>query len=135
MTFNGDGSGEDEGFGICIDDTAQFICIAGVSKNPGTDNDDIFVLKIRESDQTSIWKRTVDGTNTVALDVAHAIAMGSDGAVVVAGAVDRELTNKDIWAGKNDSSGGTILTQTIEGDGGLSDTANQEKNIWVRKLS
>ncbi len=130
-TYNGPGNNDDEAEALALDGQGN-VYVAGKSYGSGTSLD--FVLLKYNTGGEKLWVRRYDGGN--GLDAAHALAMGPDGNVLVAGSSDGAIFGWDYCTLKYDPNGKRLWVRRYDGLGSNCDLAtglgvDGQGNVYV----
>ena len=132
QTLNGTASGDDKAWSVAVD-TQGNVLAAGTTVNTGTSGD--FTVAKFDPDGTRLWLRTINGTANGG-DVAHSVAVDTQGNVFVAGYTFNTGTSGDFTVAKFDPDGTRLWLRTINGtanggDGAQSVAVDTQGNVLV----
>jgi hypothetical protein len=120
-------AGRTDGANAVAVDAAGDVLAGGYTNNTGT-NSDFFVVKLRGSDGTELWRQTIDGT-AQDFDFVAALVVDAAGDVLAAGSTVNAGTGADFTVMKLRGSDGAVVWQQA-----LDDPGNDFDRAWGVKV-
>jgi len=112
VRYDGEVHGEDRGFGLALDVSAQAVYVTGFTTVDGTDRD-ILVQRYHLETGELVWTEAIDG-GTLGEDMGEHIAVDGDGNVIVTGVIATADQGTDAWLAKYSPQGNPIWTTTYD---------------------
>jgi uncharacterized delta-60 repeat protein len=132
--YNGPGNLTDGASALAVDDEGR-VFVTGSSFGSGTEFD-YATIRYDDDDGDQDWVKRYTGTGDLAEDIAHDLALDSDGNVYVTGGATREGSGMDYTTVKYNDEGDKKWTKKYNGPGNGADIANAiaidaDDNVYV----
>jgi len=119
-TYDGEDAGDAIAHGVAVD-AAGNVIVVGEQFVVGQSANMWFAKYTSEGDL--LWTKTVVGAGA-GIDVARAVAVGADQAIVAVGELAVQGKGGNLWVQKMDGAGKEVWTQTYDGPASLGDSGN-----------
>ena len=98
-TKNFGGTGWDMAAGYCVQQVTDggYIVAGWLDTDDGIDNNgDVWLIKTNPSGE-ALWTKTINGNGNLSYDLARSIQQTTDGGYIIAGTIDLDSPDPDVW--------------------------------------